>query len=51
MQQPGRAGASVLYARDQRRGAARTISAKAKDAMAQLADKFAGTGYAPRAAR
>jgi predicted negative regulator of RcsB-dependent stress response len=25
-------------------------AAKAKDAMAQLADKFAGTGYAPRAA-
>jgi predicted negative regulator of RcsB-dependent stress response len=25
-------------------------SAKAKDAMSQLADKFAGTGYAPRAA-
>jgi predicted negative regulator of RcsB-dependent stress response len=25
-------------------------AAKAKDAMAQLADKYAGTGYAPRAA-
>ena len=41
--------AAVLY--DAVSAAARTNdAAKAKDAMAQLADKYGGTGYAPRAA-
>ncbi|MEP7184002.1 MAG: tetratricopeptide repeat protein, partial [Betaproteobacteria bacterium] len=41
--------ASVLY-RSVSTGVRDNDAAKAKDAMAQLADKYAGTGYAPRAA-
>lgn len=41
--------ASVLYAAVSE-GARKNDPAKAKDAMAQLADSYAGTAYAPRAA-
>jgi predicted negative regulator of RcsB-dependent stress response len=41
--------ASVLYGAVSTAARANDV-AKARDAMAQLADKFAGTGYAPRAA-
>ena len=43
------AEASVLY-QAVSDGARKNDPAKAKDALAQLADKFAGTAYAPRAA-